>query len=219
MSGTRMMVACVVAATLGLWTSSVRAQVTKNHGVDQATFDSIMKLVDEAAKKKDYRNDSRHGNGKSPYEDTPSKPGIVIGLDIWPGVKDKTTQYVRGVRPLFLNNKGEVTQGQIHGWVGAGSVRLEAKPGYALGGYKVHTNFGEIAGMSLVYYKVTATGLDKSDSYDSKYYGHKDPNTAKLIGGTGEPIVGIHGLVADNAKSHDFGFGIIIMGKTPPKKK
>lgn len=209
---------CALLALLGFSAGPVGAQDKKNHGVEQETFDSIMKVLEDAAKDKKYRRDPKHGNGTNPYEDTPTKPGLMIGLDIWPGTRDKTVQYVRGARPLFLNNKGEKTQGEIHGWVGTGSVRLEAKPGYALGGLKVHTNFGEIAGMLAVFYKITATGLDKSDSYESKYYGHKDPNSARLVGGTGEPIVGIHGLVAKDAKSHDFGLGLIILGDGKKKK-
>jgi hypothetical protein len=194
----------------------------KNHGLDQETFDGIMKILEDAAKDKRYRNDARHGGGVNPYEDTPPKPGLMIGLDIWPGTRDKTVQYVRGARPVFLTNKGEILDGHGHGYVGTGSVRLLAKPGYAVGGLKIHTDFGEVAGLSAVFYKVTATGLDKNDSYESKYYGHNDPNTAKLAGGTGDPVVGIHGLVAKEAKSHDFGIGLIMVGEkkpTTPKKK
>lgn len=209
---------CIGFALVGFVTGPAKA-AEKNNGIQQETFDAIMKLVEDAAKAKDYRNDKRHGDGSSNYEDTPSKPGIVIGLDVWPGTRDKNVQYVRGVRPIFLTSKGEIVDGKIHGFVGTGSVRLQAKPGYALGGLKIHTNFGEIAGLSAVFYKVTPTGLDKVDSMESKYYGHKDPNTAQLIGGTGEPILGIHGAVANNVKSHDFALGLIIMGAEKKKKK
>ena len=98
-------------------------------------------------------------------------------------------------------------------------MHVEAKPGYAVAGLKVHTNFGEIAGMSVVFAKITETGLDMSDTEDSKYHGHEDPNTARKVVCTGEPILGIHGLVAADAKSHDFGLGLIVLGKEAKKKK
>jgi hypothetical protein len=217
MTLSRVIPICAFFALLGFFAGPLKA-AEKNHGIEQETFDGIMKILDDAAKSKSYRNDPKHGDGTTPYEDTPSKPGLMIGIDIWPGTRDKTVQYVRGARPIFLNNKGEILEGKIHGWVGTGSQRLEAKPGYALGGLKIHTDAGEIAGMSAVFYKVTATGLDKSDSHESKYFGHHDPNTAKLIGGTGDPIVGIHGLVAKDAKSHNFGIGLIMIGEKKKKK-
>ena len=219
MSSSRVVPLFALLAVMGIAIGPAKAQPAKRHGLDKETLDGIMKVVTDAAKTRNYRHDQRHGDGKTPFEDTPSKPGLLIGLDIWPGVRDKTTQFVRGVRPLFLNNKGEKSQGRIHGWVGSGSVRVQAKPGYAVGGLKIHTDFGEIAGVSLVFYKITAAGLDKDDSYESTYYGHKDPNTARLVGGTGEPILGIYGLVADSPKSHNFGLGLIIVGDDKKKKK
>jgi len=185
---------------------------------DDATT-ALMSLVEEAVKAKDYRHDAKHGGGKTPYDEMASKPALLVGLDVWPGTRDKTVQYVRGVKPIWLGADGKKYTGKTVGWVGVGGVHLEAKPGYAVAGLKVHTNFGEIAGMSVVFAKITETGLDMSDTEDSKYYGHEDPNTAKNVVCTGEPILGIHGLVAGEAKSHDFGLGLIVMGKEPNKKK
>jgi hypothetical protein len=182
----------------------------------------LLALVAEAGKKNDYRLDPTHGGGKTSYEDGPKTPGLLVGLELFPGVASKV-EYVRGAKPIFLRQDGKGTirsTGYTHGWVGAGiPVKLEAKPGYAVGGFKVHTSFGVIQGMSLVFYRITETGLDKNVSYDSKYYGHNDPASARLVGGTGEPILGIHGMVAADAKSKDFGLGLIIMGKDKKKKK
>ena len=149
----------------------------------------------------------------------PTKPGILIGLDVWPGTRDKTVQYVRGVRPIFLCNDGHEYFGKQVGYVGTGSVKLKAKPGYAVAGMKVHTDFGELSGISLVFAKITDTGLDMSETEESKYLGHNDPNTARKVVCNGEPILGVHGLVAANAKSHDFGLGLTVMGKEKKKKE
>jgi hypothetical protein len=187
-------------------------------GLDESTT-ALMNLVEEAIKAKDYRHDNKHGNGKTPYDLMPPKPGILVGLVIWPGTRDRGVQYLRGVQPIWLCKDGTKNKGKIVGNVGAGDVKCEAKAGYAVAGLKVHTEFGEIAGISLVYAKITDTGLDMSDTEESKYYGHNDPNTATKVVCTGDPILGIHGLVETNGKSHDFGLGLIVMGKDKKKKK
>jgi hypothetical protein len=184
------------------------------------TTTALMTTVEEAAKAKDYRKDPKHGGGSTAYEEVPSKPGIVIGFDLYPGVKGKTTNYVRGARPIFLTNDGKTVLGTVHGWTsGIGAVREKAKPGYAVAGLKVHTEFGEIAGLKVVFAKIAESGLDMTDSYEGKYWGHMDPETARKVVCTGEPILGVHGMVADSAKSHDFALGLVVMGKDEKKKK
>lgn len=187
-------------------------------GLDESTT-ALMNLVEEAIKAKDYRHDARHGNGKTPYDLMPPRPGILVGLNVWPGTRDKGVQYVRGIQPIWLCNDGEKHKGKIVGNVGSGAVKCEAKAGYAVAGLKIHTEFGEIAGMSVVFAKITDTGLDMSDTDESKYYGHDDPNTAHKAVCTGDPILGVHGLVETNSKSHDFGLGLIVLGKDGKKKK
>jgi hypothetical protein len=225
MAARRFVAVAVPFALVGLLAigpAPVRAQDKKDKktGLDEATI-ALMTAIEEAVKARDYRKNPKHGDGRTPYEEVPSKPGLIAGFDLYPGIKDKTTQYLRGVKPIWLQNDGHKYLGKTVGWVGSGTgaVRVEAKPGYAVAGLKLHTEFGEIAGLAVVFAKITATGLDMADSYDSKYYGHKDPNTAKKVVCTGEPIVGIHGLVADHAKSHDFGLGLIVLGKEEGKKK
>ncbi len=208
----------LVSAPAPLGAQDKKDKPATKTGLDDATT-ALMSHVEEAFKAKDFRHDPKHGDGKNPYDEMSTKPGILIGLDVWPGTRDKTVQYVRGVRPIFLCNDGKKYTGKQVGWVGTGSVKLEAKPGYAVAGMKVHTDFGELSGISLVFAKITETGLDMSDTEESKYYGHNDPNTARKVVCTGEPILGIHGLVAANAKSHDFGLGLIVMGKDKKKKE
>jgi len=70
-----------------------------------------------------------------------------------------------------------------------------------------------------VFAKITDSGLYMSDTDESKYLGHNDPNTARKVVLTGEPILGIHGLVSANAKSHDFGLGLTVIGKDKKKKE
>jgi hypothetical protein len=211
---------CGLLAAIGV-PAGAQEKKDKAKGKDalDETTTALMEVIEKAAKDKDYRKDPKHGNGSTPYDEAPAKPGFIIGFDLYPGVKGKTTQYVRGVRPVFLTSDGKTTLGTVHGWTsGIGAVREKAKAGYAVAGIKVHTDFGEISGLCVVFAKITETGLNMDDSYEGKYYGHKDPTTAKKVVCTGEPIVGVHGLVADSAKSHDFALGLIVMGKDPKKK-
>jgi hypothetical protein len=226
MVGRRSFSASVLLALLGQLTAfSAPAGAQDKKGTKAKGKDgddpttALMSLVEEAVKSKDYRHDPKHGDGKNPYDLMSTKPGILVGLDIFAGVRDKTVQYVRGVRPIFLANDGRKYSGNIKGNVGnSNSVKVEAKAGYAVAGLKIHTNAGEIAGMSVVFAKITDTGLDLSDTDESKYYGHEDPNTAHKVVCTGEPILGIHGLVSNDVKSHNFGLGLIVMGKDKKKK-
>jgi hypothetical protein len=203
-------------------TASAGAQEKKDKPANKNRLDDdtnkLLATVEEAVKAHDYRKDPKHGDGRTPYEEV--KPGLLVGFDLYGGVRDKTTTFVRGVKPVWLTKDGTKLLGKTAGWVVGGSgLRVEAKPGYAVAGMKVHTDFGELAGVLIVFAKITENGLDMSDSYESKYFGHNDPNTARKVVCTGEPIVGIHGLVADSAKSHDFGLGLVVMGKEEGKKK
>lgn len=218
-------IACLVLLALA---APLLAQAKKKEpkkadlGVDQETFDAFMKLVEEAGTKQDFRMDPKIGRGSTAFEDSPSKPGVVVGAVLYPGIRNKSTQYIRGIRVIYLNKDGVKTQSSIRGHVAteAGSIRIEAKPGYALTGWKANTSVGIIDGLSLTFQKITATGLNPDDSYETKYYGSEDPLKARYHGGHGEAVLGVHGLLADNAKSHDFALGLILMGKTAkPKEK
>jgi hypothetical protein len=188
--------------------------------VDEPTA-AILTLIDEAMKAHDYRKAEKVGGGVKPYEELPSKPAILIGFNVYPGRKDKTTDYVRGIKPVWLRGDGERILGKAYGWIGDGSgmVQERAKDGYAVAGIKANNFFDHIQGISVVYAKITDTGLDMSDSYESKYYGHADPTKAREYVCTGEPVIGVHGMIADNYKSDHFGLGLIVLGKDGGKKK
>ena len=204
-----------------MFTTPASAQKEKDRdkktGLDETTT-ALMEVLKKSAEDKDYRKDPKHGGGKTPYDEAPTKAGLIVGFDLYPGIKDKTTQYLRGVRAVYLTSDGKTTLGKVYGWTsGIGAVHEKAKAGYAVAGLKVHTESGEIAGLLITFAKITESGLDMKDTYESKYYGHNDPDTASKVVGTGEPIIGIHGLIADNTRSHDFAFGLTVMGKEPKK--
>jgi hypothetical protein len=223
MSSRRFVPATILLVASGLlasFTAPAAAQKEKKKDALDETTTALMEVLKKAAEDKDFRKDPKHGGGATPFDEAPAKPGLLVGFDLYPGIKDKTTQHVRGVRAVYLTNDGKTTLGKVYGWTtGIGAVRVKAKDGYAVAGIKVHTSFGEIDGMSVVFAKITESGLDMKDSYDSKYYGHKDPDTARKVVCTGEPIVGIHGLISDNARNRDFALGLIVMGKDPKKDK
>jgi hypothetical protein len=208
------------AAQSGAQDKKDKAKPATKSRLDEPTT-ALMTLVEEALKAHDYRKAEKVGGGVTPYEEVTTKPAIIVGFNIYPGRKDRMTDYIRGIKPYWLRNDGERTSGKAFGWIGdgAGVAKELAKPGYAVAGIKANNFFDQIEGFSVVYAKITDTGLDMSESYESKYYGHGDPTKAKAYVCTGEPILGVHGLIADNYKSDHFGLGLIVLGKDGGKKK
>jgi hypothetical protein len=205
----------IVLISIGMIATPVWAQKDKKEEQSKETVE-LLKLVEEAAKAKDYRIDKTHGGGKAPYDDYPSKPGFLIGMNIWPGLQGKNA-IIKGVQPIYETTDGKKFGGKF-GWFVTPPTRVDAKAGYAVGGLKMHTSAGTIQGMSIVFFRVTETGLDKTDSYESKWFGHKDPTTAFKVGMDGNPVLGIHGMVHDDSKNPDFGLGLIMMGEKKKKK-
>ena len=66
-----------------------------------------------------------------------------------------------------------------------------AKPGYVVGGIVVGDQDGA-AGMSVIFVKKTATGVDVSDTYSSPWFGY-DEGTKHTLAGHGERVIGTFG--------------------------
>lgn len=214
----RVISGAILLAVLGMCASFVGpAQAQKEKKKEELDKDTLALLaqVEEATKAKDFRVDKTHGGGSKPYDDYPSKPGYLIGMTVWPMIHNKK-EIVHGIQPIYQTTDKKVYGGKF-GWLGTGSVQVMAKPGYAVGGLKMHTSFGTIQGMALVFMKITESGLDKSDTYDSRWFGHGDPTTAFKVGMDGNPVLGVHGMVHEDQKNPDFGVGLVLMGEKKKK--
>jgi len=68
-----------------------------------------------------------------------------------------------------------------------------ARPGYAVGALKVHAG-QYVNALQVVFMRVTADGrLDPDDSYTSDWIGTPGSGEPKMVGGTGERVIGIQG--------------------------
>lgn len=122
----------------------------------------------------------------NPFSTVPDEGGLLVGFDLGLGVFDK----VASVRPIFLNGKGQQVLGTMTGPASARGGRVLAKKGYAVGSITVTKGIG-VDGVNVTFMKITDTGLDPNDSYESGWYGRRGKEVR--LGGNGLPVVGIHG--------------------------
>jgi hypothetical protein len=127
-------------------------------------------------------------SGKIYVEDYPAEGGLLIGFFL---AKDGFVPYVQ---PIYLTRDREVV-GRAYGKPTANAVCFKAKPGYSVGGMYVHS--GDLLNaVALTYQRVTPTGLDRNDWYQSGWVG-SEGGTAGIVGHDGSFIVGVHGKVLD----------------------
>ena len=129
--------------------------------------------------------DTIGGGGGGGYEGVPENFFLLRGLKV------QTANFaghnvIGGVIPLFLTTTGFV-EGKNCGGGGGPWHKIAARPGYAVGAL-----FGRggdrLDGFKLVFMRITPTGLDPKDKYDSSWIGG-----STQIGGTGAFIIGVFG--------------------------
>jgi len=152
------------------------------------------------------------------FQDLPPEGALLVGLEISYGQFGKYPT-VKSFRPIYLRANGSKTMPKTtYGFVTSKTVKIEAKPGYAVGSVNVQHGLG-VDGLSLTFMEITDTGLNPKKSYTSEWHGHKDPNTALKLGSNGVPIVGIFGKFAPDAGSTFNGFGAILLNDARAKSK
>jgi hypothetical protein len=90
------------------------------------------------------------------------------------------------------------------------TVKVVAKPGYAVGQITLRTGLG-MDGLSVTFMKVTDGKLDPTDSYESEWVGGKGGGEGKLGDGK-QPVIGLIGKARADTVS---GLGLLF----PPAKK
>src|SRR5438093_721175 len=103
MSLRRIVSASVLLAVVGLFASfigPVQAQKEKKkEELDKDTV-ALLAVIEEATKAKDTRADKTHGGGSKPWDDSPSKPGYLIGMTVWPMIHNKK-EIIHGIQPIY----------------------------------------------------------------------------------------------------------------------
>jgi len=131
-----------------------------------------------------------NGNERERFREVPKEGGVLVGVAVgyinaFGGAK------VGMIQPIF-RAKSNVVNGRRHGRNILPSVRVIARPGYAVGGINTRTGL-LLDAFQLVFMKLKNGQLDPADSYTSNWLG--DPRGGSDGGATGDGnlIVGIHG--------------------------
>ena len=146
-----------------------------------------------------------HGfdHSRSAYDDRPVQDGILVGFDV--GVGDFAGgDTVYALRPVYRTPRGLVSGEDIGLFADVQdgkrklktkvlrTVRLRARPGYAVAGLNVRTGLN-IDGLSLTYMRIEGTRLAPRWVETSEWVGDRDGGSPSEIVGDGSPIVGVFG--------------------------
>jgi hypothetical protein len=128
-------------------------------------------------------------NGEE-FEELSESLGPVIGFEVTtfdysghPAIKSIQTIYRSGETTRL-----GATFGAPHGQV----TRIEARPGYAVGGLTVRAG-SRVDGFKVRFMRQTGRKLNANDAYDSDWVGGSGGKGGKPLGGNGRLVIGIHG--------------------------
>jgi hypothetical protein len=145
------------------------------------------------------------GSGSEPYEEVPKEGALLIGFEVTYG-KFGNSPTVKTVRPIFMTSEGRM-EGTTHGIPGEGRIRVEAKPGYAVGAVTIKAGLG-VDGMSVTFMEIRERGLDPNRSYESEWLGGTGGGDKTKLAGSGAPVVGIVGKTAGPESTFN-GLGLV----------
>ncbi len=137
---------------------------------------------------------------------------LLVGVEAGVG-RFVNRAVVKSVRPVFRAGDKD-TPGEWQGPTAADmvkeTVKVVAKPGYAVGAITVKTGLG-VNGFSVTFMKVTEGKLDPKDSYESEWVGSETGGAAKI--GDGTPVIGLIGKARADTVS-----GLGLLNPAPAKK-
>ncbi len=188
----------IPAATVARYESFARLPVRDGKGADGPVKDGPLKpsselwnrLRDQAVNRGWQKGPAYRGrSGQLLVEDVPPEGGLLIGLNL---IHD---QFISAVQPIYLTRDGEKTGV----WIGPAKGRIvtvKAEAGYAVGALNIRA--GDVMdAINVVFMRVTESGLDTKDAYQSSRFGGNggDPFAA---GGDGAFLVGLHARTLAN---------------------
>ena len=155
----------------------------------------------------------------SKFKDVAPEGGVLVGFEIGVGKWAPTRMMISAIRPIFQTAGGEQTLGNQHGTALGKTVRVKAKPGYAVGAVVGKEAGVFIGGLAVKFMKLGKEALDPKDNYESDWVGD-NLGFEKSISGGGAIILGIVG----NENSNTFpglddnvctGLGLMLKGSPP----
>jgi hypothetical protein len=166
---------------------------------------ALLERIREATNARRTTRSQKLGTGKESYEEVPKGGALLTGFEVTYG-KFGDSPTVTTFRPIFLTRTGRV-EGTTHGIPGEGLIRVEAKQGYAVGAVTIKAGLG-VDGMSVTFMKISGGKLDPNQAYESEWLGGRGGEAEKKLGGTGAPVVGIFGAVAEGTSTFN-GLGLV----------
>ena len=165
-----------------------------------------------------------HNDPKRTVTDLPARGALLVGFECGVG-KFADTETVYALRPLYLAADGDDV-GQDLGLFNdrrlpnnktlktrvLKKVRLQAQPGYAVGGVTLRTGLN-IDGMSVTFMKIAGRTLDPTRSYTSEWVGNRTGGKEVSINLDGSPVVGVF---ATKDEEHVYGLGLLFVNEPPP---
>jgi len=165
----------------------------------------LLERISEAVRANRTARSQKMGTGKNSYEEAPKEGALLIGFEVTYSHFGSSLT-VQTVRPIFLARTGRVS-GTTHGIPGERLVRVEAKPGYAVGGVTIKAGLG-VDGMSVTFMEITNEGLNPDRAYESEWLGGSGGDTKTKVACTGAPVVGIFGATAEGTTTFN-GLGLV----------
>jgi hypothetical protein len=168
--------------------------------------DSALKAARQAVAKGQVERSRAIGssNPKSAIADTPLEGGVLVGFELGLG-KEGKDEVIYALRALYLSKGGptksqdfgpffdkQVPNGKLQKTKVTRTVRIEADPGYAVGGVSLRTRFG-ITGMQVTFQRLKGPNLDPKQSYTSDWVGEPNKDGNQSLTSNGSPIVGVFG--------------------------
>lgn len=116
--------------------------------------------------------------------------GVLIGFQYTTKLHSGAHLIMDYLQPIYMTSSGEKL-GAVYGKKPARFEIVKAKPGYAVGGFKIRGG-GLFEGFSIVFMKIQGKALNTGDNYESAWMG-RDRSTGHPVLSDGRPIIGIHG--------------------------
>lgn len=161
----------------------------------------IFAKVQAAARGKRWQFTAVAGNANgrgANFLDVPEEGVLLVGFEV--GVQRDNApggaQYIKSIRPIFMNSKGEENNGSQHG-DSFNAQTIHAKEGYAVAGLTVRAT-NRIDGLSVTFMQIQGTGLSTHTAYSSEWYGSRTAGAELRLGGNGQPAIGLGGKANNN---------------------
>jgi serine/threonine-protein kinase len=149
---------------------------------------SIYDVIEEVRQAEKWTKTELLGSGGMEYYNLPQPGALLIGFEVGIG-KWNGQDVIHSLQGIYRYRKGREL-GPVLGKKQERTVRLEAKPGYAVGKATLRAGRG-IDAIQLTFMAIDGQKLNPIDSYDSDWVGGKGGNV-RSIGGDGTPVIGVY---------------------------